>query len=368
MSIDFTNCEIDITSKYEGSDQKRGIIYQGKRYMLKFSDRIPEDKRNNLNSSYSNSVYSEYISCEIIKSMGYDVQNTLLGTITSISSTGEEKITPVVACENFLNDNEELIEFKKIQNALQFEKPGKIPKIEEIYELLNKDNEYINGSLKSIALERYWDTFIIDSLLGNFDRHGNNWGYIINKDTKEIRLAPIYDCGSCLYPQIADNAINDILNNKEEIKTRILKFPNAALESDGQKINYFEYINSLKNDDCTKALLRVFPEIDFKKIEKIIDNTEEISPIRKIFYKTMMQARLELILEPSYKKASQQMKNITLKTGSERIGDFKIDTSVTPPVINQSIEYRMKDAVQRANEFNVNRNASNKIVNKIPER
>ena len=57
--IDFTDCEIDITANYGGSDQKKGIIYNGDRYMLKMSDRINTEKRNILNSSYSNSVFSE---------------------------------------------------------------------------------------------------------------------------------------------------------------------------------------------------------------------------------------------------------------------------------------------------------------------
>ena len=33
--IDFTSCPIDLIANYGGSDQKRGIIYQGERYMLK---------------------------------------------------------------------------------------------------------------------------------------------------------------------------------------------------------------------------------------------------------------------------------------------------------------------------------------------
>ena len=32
--IDFTECEIDLTANYGGSDQKRGIIYKNERNML----------------------------------------------------------------------------------------------------------------------------------------------------------------------------------------------------------------------------------------------------------------------------------------------------------------------------------------------
>lgn len=72
--IDFTMCKIDLTANYGGSDQKRGIIYQNERYMLKMPDRIKDDKRNSLNSFYSNSIYSENICCEILKGLGFDVQ------------------------------------------------------------------------------------------------------------------------------------------------------------------------------------------------------------------------------------------------------------------------------------------------------
>lgn len=90
--IDFTNCPIDLTANYGGSDKKRGILYDNKRYMLKLSDRFSEEKRNSLNSSYTNSAYSEYIGCHILQSMGFSVQNTLLGSISMISSKNEEYI------------------------------------------------------------------------------------------------------------------------------------------------------------------------------------------------------------------------------------------------------------------------------------
>lgn len=301
--IDFTNCKIDKISKYEGSDQKRAIIYNNKRYMLKMSDKISSENRNELNSSYSNSMFSEHICCNIVKTLNLDVQNTLLGSLTMQSSTGEAKIIPVVACENFLNANEELLEFKKIQNALQADKPGKIPKLNEIYEILGKENLYLSKDLAQLGLERYWDTFIIDALLGNYDRHGNNWGFIINKNTQNMSLAPIYDCGSCLYPQIADDDIEAILNNASEIEKRINVFPTAALEHNGIKVNYKEYINSLCNEDCTAALKRIFPNINLSKVNAIIDSINEISSIRKLFYKTMIKKRMDLILEPAYIKA-----------------------------------------------------------------
>lgn len=305
--IDFTNARIDIKSNYGGSDQKRGIIYHNKRFMLKLSDRIETSDKNDLNDSYSNSVYSEYICCHILSLCGIDVQNTLLGTVIMDTKKHKDKVTPVVACENFIPEGFSLIEFKNIQNAIQAEKPGRVPKLSEVYNIFTEKNDFFSKELGQKALERFWETFIFDSLFGNFDRHGNNWGYLVS-DYGEIRLAPIYDCGSCLYPQIADEAIPQILNSNAKIMERIDVFPKAALlDKNGEKIGYREYINSLQNNDCTNALLRVYPTIDMNKIIDFINNVDEISDIRKTFYTTMLQKRYDLILTPAYERVISMM-------------------------------------------------------------
>ena len=301
--IDFTDAPIDLSTKYGGSDQKRGVLYNGSRYMIKMADRIPDDKRNAMNSSYYNSAFSEYICCHIIASMGIPVQETLLGIMTVTSSrTGELREHPVVACKNFLKPNEELIEFKVIENALLDRKPGKTPHIDDIYSIMLTDNAYFTREFGEEAMERYWDTFVLDALFGNFDRHSNNWGYIVNKDTREISLAPIYDCGSCLYPQVADTGIPEILSNEEEIQKRIDVYPNAALLENGKKVSYRMYINSLSNEDCNDAILRICPRIDFDKINEIIDSIDELTDIHKEFYKTMLHERYVQILEPAYEQ------------------------------------------------------------------
>jgi len=306
--IDFTNCKHDKRATYGGSDKKYGIFYKEQRYMLKIADKVPEQNRNELNSSYSNSAFSEYIGCHIIESIGLPVQETILGTVNRISSSGEQTTYPAVICKNFIPETHDLQEFKFIERALIDAVPPKIPKIVNIYQILTHPNEYFDKDFGKIALERYWDTFIIDALLGNFDRHANNWGYLVNKETQEMSLAPIYDCGSCLYPQITDEAIPNILNTPEEIQMRIDKFPTAALElENGNKASYRKYIASFQNPDCTAALMRIMPKINMNKIADIINKTPGISDIRKTFYKTMIQERYnQILLEPYLTCVKQQ--------------------------------------------------------------
>ena len=150
--------------------------------------------------------------------------------------------------------------------------------------------------------EFFWNMFIADCLVGNFDRHNGNWGFLINESQRKIEIAPIYDCASCLYPQLTDERITEIINDEEEMEARVFVFPTSALKINDKKINYFEYINGLENEECNDALFRIFPKIDLGKINKIIDETPFISNIRKEFYKKIIQMRYEKILKYSYEK------------------------------------------------------------------
>lgn len=290
--IDFTNSEIIPTYLYRGANGKKiGIIYNNEIYMLKF----PSIAKNN-EISYSNSTISEYISCKIFEILGFNTQQTILGIYKL--STGEEKI--VCACKDFTVNNFILKEFAELKNSI-IEGSSQNGYGTDLTEVLNTIEEQKIIENK-ILREYFWNMFIVDALLGNFDRHNGNWGFLINRENNSVSMSPIFDCGSCLFPQLSDKDMEDFLGNKVEIEKRTYIFPNSALKIDNKKINYYDYISSLKNKECNEALLRIFPKIDINKINNVIDNTPLISNIRKEFYKEILQYRYEKILKDTYKK------------------------------------------------------------------
>lgn len=99
--------------------------------------------------------------------------------------------------------------------------------------------------------------------------------------------------------------MEDFLKNKVEIEKTYI-FPNSALKIDNKKINYYEYISSLKNEDCNEALIRIVHKIDMSKISNIIDNAPIISNIRREFYKEILRSRYEKILKASYEKLTEK--------------------------------------------------------------
>ena len=132
-------------------------------------------------------------------------------------------------------------------------------------------------------------------------RNGN-WGFLYDTITDKIELAPVYDCGSCLFPQADAEIMRKTLDDPAELEIRIFERPLSGIKINGQKIQYFKFISSLENKDCNKALKRILPRIDMNKIYRIVDETPFISDLQKEFYKTMLKERKERILDFSYQK------------------------------------------------------------------
>lgn len=288
--IDFTNA-IKKNKAYAGANGgKIAVMYNGEQYMLKF----PPFPTINKEMSYTNSCISEYLGCQIFKSIGIPVQETLLGTYTS-----KEKKKIVVACKDFTSPGITLQDFASLKNRIiDSERNGYGTDLADILSAIDEQTSMDSEMLKT----RFWNMFIVDALIGNWDRHNGNWGFLYNNTTDEVTLAPVFDCGSSLYPQADEEIMKMVLNDKNELNHRVFDMPLSAITCKGKKINYFKFLSGGEFADCNAALERIEDCIDMKKIYKIIDDTPYISDLQKEFYKVMLTARKEHILDFSLKK------------------------------------------------------------------
>jgi hypothetical protein len=130
-------------------------------------------------------------------------------------------------------------------------------------------------------------------------RHNGNWGILVDEQSKTSEIAPVYDCGSCLYPQLAAKDMEAVLNSEDEIDRRVYVFPTSSIEEDGKKISYFEFIASMKNPDCMAALKRVFARINIEKISTIINETPTLLEVQKEVYTAIISERKAKIIDHS---------------------------------------------------------------------
>ena len=294
--IDFT--DLPTRNKfYAGANgAKIAVIYQNEQYMLKFPAQAPKNK----DLSYANSCISEYIGCHIFNLIGITAQETILGVYRK---GGTEKI--VVACKDFTSPGIVLQDFASLKNTvIDSGHSGYGTELSDIMQAMEDQMAFPPVLLK----QHFWNVFIVDALIGNWDRHNGNWGFLYNTMTDEISIAPIYDCGSCLYPQADESIMRNTLENQQERDLRTFAIPLSGIKIQGQKINYFDFISSLENADCNKALKRILPKINMDAICRIVDETPFISDLQKQFYKTMLQTRKERILDFSMEKLREREK------------------------------------------------------------
>ena len=294
--IDFTSCRRLLGKAYNGANGKKiAVEYDGRQYMLKFP---PSGVQKPTDLSYTNSCISEHLGSSIFNMLGISAQYTLLGVFTV---NGKEKV--VCACGDFTADGKTLYDFCSVKNTvIDSEHGGSGTELSDILESIEKQ-QFVNPEK---LLEHFWNVFVVDALLGNFDRHNGNWGFLYDSKTDTAEIAPIFDCGSCLLPQADEKVMRNVLNNEDELNARIYRFPTSAVKLDGQKINYYDFLMSGEYYDCDEAIVRIVPRIDMEKIEQLINETPYITDLQKDFYKAYINARYEKILLPAYEQVSSQ--------------------------------------------------------------
>ena len=244
--MDFMKCQT-VWKAYGGSLPKSAIIYHDALYMVK-SPRTVTNRSINSNR-YINQIYAEHLCCSIIASMGYDVQETMLGTYGS---------TIAVACKDFTQETYTLKNFIQIKNSVSACKySSKSVDLDDILFALSHQT-YIDPN----ALETYfWDQFILDAFFGNEDRYNENWGILQHIDTNEYQLAPIYDCASSMDFDLEESEMIALLSDKNKCKAYILN-ANSVICKQGKPINYSSFLFSCPYESCNIALSKFLKRID----------------------------------------------------------------------------------------------------------
>ena len=293
--IDFTNCRVVPGRAYNGANgSKIAIEYNGEVYMLKFPP-FAEGKPTEL--SYTNGCISEHIASSIFNLLAIKAQETILGTF---SVKGKEKL--VCACKDFTVGGKRLFDFCSIKNTiLDSDSNGSGTELADVLDTIDRQQFVSPAILKA----HFWNMFVADALLGNFDRHNGNWGFLYDDMNGVTEIAPVYDCGSCLLPQADEKVMQRVLSNEDDLHARVFQFPTSAIKLNGRKINYYDFLHSGCNQDCNDAVLRIAPRIDLAQIDDFVDGVPGISDLQKQFYMRYISARYELLIQPTLEMISQ---------------------------------------------------------------
>lgn len=315
--IDFTK-ENFTFNKFGGTAKKGTLELDGKTYLIKFKD--PIRVTHKYKGSYSSSIFSEDIGCKIYKLLGFETQNTFLCKCID----NNNKVL-CCACESFVDKEHILIEFSKclLSDTRTKSYKDKLTNIEDVQRILNFNEKFQDHPEFE---QRFWDMMVVDTLINNDDRHSDNWGFIINAkgDDQDIRLAPVYDCGSAFSPLVQDEELAKLIENPGQMSQHEVNFA-LPFNFNNERVKVIDFFRQPPLELKT-SIKKLVPEIIEKKekIFDIIENEEEVSKIRKDFMKASIDLRIKRILKPALNLCNKPNKEeFKKKTSSDEIKEIE---------------------------------------------
>jgi hypothetical protein len=267
---------------YTGSEEKIGITIDHQDYIIKF--------QKNSETGLMNNHISEHLGSSIFNLLGETAQVTALGLYHG---------RQVVLCKDFNRRDGIFTPFNGVgESSLERDRELYSYTYEDITMML-VDNVKITHV--DAVIDKFWNMYIIDALVGNFDRHGANWGFIKRDNTYE--MAPVFDNGSSLFPRRnTDELMLEAMNRQDVIEEITFKYPTSQIRQGKRKSSYYDIINSLEFEACNQALSRVMGRIDLRRIFALIDLEDMLSDLQKAFYKHIIEYRYDHIIKKSYEK------------------------------------------------------------------
>jgi hypothetical protein len=305
-----------------------------------------ESYNNNEGKFYKYEFYSEVIASFLGKMLDLDVLEYKIAVF-------EKRIGCL--SKNMIDKDEELIEGGKYLKAFDptFIAEKENPKSKYTYQLIQKA---ILSYFEQTTIAKIHDVIIFDSIIGNSDRHQENWGFIAKHNfvskafskteaiyenpsdydaeinifetvlkffrkksinlndikseklnlIRDIRFSPIYDSGCCLGREMDEEKIQRILHSEEMFHAYVNR-GKSEIHWESQKINHFQLLKSLINEDhnLKTKIKNLIDKINIEKLKKFVDEIDhdipqafeeyKISKERKEFIVKLVTLRVENI-------------------------------------------------------------------------
>ncbi len=133
------------------------------------------------------------------------------------------------------------------------------------YEMIHKSMEKVFGvnqdNMRYIECYLIW-MMIFDMLIGNTDRHQQNWGMIFDKQKENFSMAPLYDNGSSLCAYVSEKDTEKFLGNDK------MKFESLV---NGKSTSRIRIENRVKKEPKHSAVIAFLNEKYHGQCKLVVD-------------------------------------------------------------------------------------------------
>lgn len=215
-------------------------------------------------TKYPHEFWSEILACRIGAELGVPVPCTHLGILDGQSGS---------LAASMLAQGEELIEAADIFAELddKYERRGKGER--QTIALSLRAVERIWGKLQAPALEPFHRMLVFDCLIGNQDRHHENWGFIQSSEEGiRHRFADVFDNGSSLLRELVDDdALRKRLGDPSRIAAYAAKATSEIRWIPGGKITHFDlFRNCVRELDGFRPVAERILSVEMERLSEII--------------------------------------------------------------------------------------------------
>lgn len=197
-----------------------------------------------------------------------------------------------------------------IENASLIEGYRVLTAFDSSYTYENKKGytfQFISDALKHHKWDKAIDDIIqilvFDSLIGNSDRHQENWGFIqelrivsvqpkrtlLKKERVDVDIqmevrhtfSPIYDSGSCLGREIIDDKVRSYLTDDTMSASYVGNKGKSEIHWEGEKLSHWELLSNVMSEHPeTVAIIMRMVQHNFKsnEIEQIVMDIDKNLP------------------------------------------------------------------------------------------
>lgn len=150
----------------------------------------------------------------------------------------------------------------------------------------------------------YWaKALTFDALIGNTDRHQDNWGIIQDMVTKELYIAPVFDNGTSMGHEISGSKLVSDMDSIERYVSRGRHHMKWSL-NDQARMRHIEMLNKLANEYpetreiMVSCIKRVNSEIFMRILERLVafEVPIRLSTDRANFMLKLLQHRHQRLL------------------------------------------------------------------------